>query len=144
MRSFFMFCLSSLFIATPFLLARADDLQVESNSAAESEAEPDSPVVAETETPTTESAEQQASADDENEKALRKRKLEIGMIFTGIIVVVGVFLVVMILLYGRRTRRQIAAGRAASAPRDELWYLKQRRDTSATDDSKSEREGDSE
>jgi hypothetical protein len=132
MRLFFMMCLSGVVLATPFLFARAEDPPVDRNPAAE------------TESLTTEPAEQQDSAEDEKEQELRKRKLEIGMIFTSIIVVMGVFLVVMILLYGRRTRRQLATGRAASAPRDELWYLKQRRDTSAADDSKSEREGDSE
>ncbi len=61
---------------------------------------------------------------DDEERLLKQRKLEIGMILTSGIVVLGVFLVVLTLLYGRRTRRQMTAGRGVSAQRDELWYLK--------------------
>lgn len=136
MRSSFWICLSSVLIATPFLFVRADDPPAEAALITPSQ------IAAETRASA--AAESPADAEDERDRRLKKRKLEIGMIFTGGIIVMGVFLVVVILIYGRRTRRQLAAGRTASAPRDELWYLKQRRDAFSADDSKSEREGDSE
>lgn len=58
---------------------------------------------------------------------LLKRKLEIGLILTAGIFLLGMFLVITTLAYGRRTRRQLAAGRGDSQPRDELWYLKNER-----------------
>jgi hypothetical protein len=70
-----------------------------------------------------ESEESQTDSHDA-ETALKKRKLEIGMILTAGIFLLGMFLVVVTLIYGRRTRRQIAAGRGPSQVRDELWYLK--------------------
>jgi len=62
------------------------------------------------------------------EQDLQKRKLEIGMILASGIFLMGMFLVILTLIYGRRTRRQLAAGRGESQPRDELWYLKHRKE----------------
>ncbi len=52
----------------------------------------------------------QSSDLDEEDEDLKKRKLEIGIILTAGIFLVGLFLVAVTLIYGRRTRRQIAAG----------------------------------
>jgi len=80
--------------------------------------------------------EQSASENsDAEEKDLQKRKLEIGIILTAGIFLVGLFLVAVTLIYGRRTRRQIAMNRGPSQVRDELWYLKHAKDPSNEDES---------
>lgn len=68
-------------------------------------------------------AAQDNSAIDQQDD-IKKRKLEIGMILTSGVLILGIFLIAMILLYGRRLRRQLALGREPTQPRDELWYLK--------------------
>jgi len=85
-----------------------------------------------------------SSAQEDQERKLRKQKLEIGLILTSAIVMAGVFLVVLTLLYGRRTKRQLAAGRGPSAPRDDLWYLKKSQESSSANGADAEPEGDSE
>jgi len=82
----------------------------------------------------------ESSAPHELEKKRRKQKLEIGLILTSVIMIMGIFLVVLTLLYGRRTKRQLAAGRGPSAPRDELWYLKKSQDASSANVSDAEQE----
>jgi hypothetical protein len=84
------------------------------------------------------------SSGEEQENNRQKRMLEIGLILTSGIVIVGVFLVVLTLLYGRRTKRQLAAGRGPSSPRDDLWYLKKSSEASSPNVSESEPEGGSE
>ncbi|MBD3672579.1 MAG: hypothetical protein HUJ26_03540 [Planctomycetaceae bacterium] len=75
----------------------------------------------------------------DEESFLLKRKLEIGLILTACIFLLGMFLVITTLAYGRRTRRQLAAGRGDSQPRDELWYFKnERQDDSKQDESREE------
>jgi len=70
------------------------------------------------------------------DSSLQKQKLEIGLILTACILLLGLFLVVSTLIYGRRTRRQLATGRGDSQPRDELWYLKnEKTDESQRDES---------
>jgi len=77
--------------------------------------------------------------EDGQDSLLQKRKLEIGLILTACIFLLGLFLVVSTLIYGRRTRRQLAAGRGDSQLRDELWYLKnERNDESDRDESQEE------
>ncbi|MDC0307562.1 MAG: hypothetical protein P8M30_03755 [Planctomycetaceae bacterium] len=77
----------------------------------------------------------QSSDLDEEDEDLKKRKLEIGIILTAGIFLVGLFLVAVTLIYGRRTRRQIAAGRGPSQARDELWYLKHAKSQPAENES---------
>ena len=84
----------------------------------------------------------ETSAQEEQEKQRKKQKLEIGLILTSAIVILGIFLVVLTLLYGRRTKRQIAAGRGPTPPRDDLWYLKKSRESSSANASDAEQEGD--
>lgn len=79
------------------------------------------------------------SGHDDHDSTLQKQKLEIGLILTACIFLLGLFLVVSTLIYGRRTRRQLAAGRGDSQLRDELWYLKnERNDESDRDESQEE------
>jgi hypothetical protein len=73
----------------------------------------------------------QSSDSEDEDQNLKKRKLEIGIILTAGIFLVGLFLVAVTLIYGRRTRRQIAMGRGPSQARDELWYLKHAKDQPA-------------
>lgn len=53
-----------------------------------------------------------------------KETIEIGFVLLGGIGILGVFLIAFALIYGRRLRRQVQAGRSPSQVRDELWYLK--------------------
>lgn len=92
----------------------------------------------------TDVAGEEATASDDRVKQQQKQKVEIGLILTSVIVIIGVFLVVLTLLYGRRTKRQLAAGRGPSSPRDDLWYLKKSRNTSSQNVPDAEQEGNSE
>lgn len=107
-------------------------------------------ILAQSETPAedkpaseTDVANAETSASEDREKRRKKQKVEIGLILTSGIVMLGIFLVTLTLLYGRRTKRQLASGRGPTSPRDDLWYLKKTREAPSTDVSDAEQEEES-
>ncbi len=112
-----------LLFAVFFLLLSGFDL--DRSNADESSRQTSSELVSHTE----------SSDSGNSQEEVQKRKLEIGMILVAGILMLGLFLVAVILVYGRRTRRRLALGRGESSPRDDLWYLKHAEADSETPDS---------
>jgi hypothetical protein len=75
------------------------------------------------------------TADREQE---RRRAYTMGMVMLGGILICGVGLIAAALLWGSRARRIARQPLPRIAPRDELWYLKNKPDTAAAADTELE------
>jgi hypothetical protein len=72
--------------------------------------------------------------------AARQRAYSLGVVMIGGILILGVGLVALVLLWGNRMRRIARQPLPKVAPRDELWYLKSKKEPAAESEPEDEEE----